>query len=204
LKIELHPATRDLQTLRRQLRARRRAIVGAERQRAARRVCRLIDQARLLRPGRRIGLYLAMPEELDTTLLLRLAKRRGCVVALPRVTSRRHARMRFFVFDGVMNRGAYGLREPGGRLQLRARELDVVFMPLVGFDAAGHRIGMGKGFYDRCFAHRIRLHNWRRPLLAGVGYEVQQATLLPHAAHDVAVDLIVTDSTVRRIKRRSP
>jgi 5-formyltetrahydrofolate cyclo-ligase len=198
------PATSDLHALRRQLRARRRAIVGAERQQAARRLCRLVDKARLLRPGRRIGLYLAMPEELDTTPLLQLAKRRGCVIALPRVTSKRHAHMRFFVFDGTMKRGAYGIREPGGRLGLRTLELDVVFMPLVGFDAAGNRMGMGKGFYDRCFARRIALQKWRRPLLAGIAYEVQQVSSLPRAGHDVPLDVIVTDSTMRRIKRRSP
>lgn len=178
--------------------------MGAERQQAARRICLLIDKARLLRPGRRIGLYLAMPEELDTTPLLQLAQRRGCVIALPRVTSRRHARMRFFIFDGTMKRGAYGILEPGGRQGLRALELDIVFMPLVGFDAAGNRLGLGKGFYDRHFARRIALRNWRRPLLAGIAYEVQQVPCLPRARHDVPVDVIVTDSTMRWIKRRSP
>jgi 5-formyltetrahydrofolate cyclo-ligase len=189
--------------LRRELRARRRAITGAARQHAANRVTRLIDQARLLRPGRRIALYLAMPEELDTAPLLRLARRRGCVIALPRVTSKRHARMRFFVSDGTMRRGAYGLREPGGRQRLRALELDVVFMPLVGFDAAGHRMGMGKGFYDRCFANRIALRTWRRPLLVGIAYAAQQVSSLPHGRHDVPMDMIVTESTLRRMGRRS-
>jgi 5-formyltetrahydrofolate cyclo-ligase len=204
LTTEPLPATSDLQALRRQLRARRRTIVGTERQQAAVRISRLVDNAGLLRPGRRIGLYLSMPEEVDTTPLLQLAQRRRCVIALPRVTSKRHARMRFFVFDGSMKRGAYGIREPGGRQGLRARELDVVFMPLVGFDAAGNRLGMGKGFYDRCLAHRVAMRNWRRPLLAGIAYEVQQVSSLPRAGHDVPLDVIVTDSTLRRIKRRSP
>jgi 5-formyltetrahydrofolate cyclo-ligase len=204
LTTEPFPAISDLQALRRQLRARRRAIVGTERQRAARQVSRLIDQARLLRPGRRIGLYLSLPEELDTTPLLQLAQRRRCVIALPRVTSKRHARMRFLVFDGTIKTGAYGISEPGGRQGLRALELDVVFIPLVGFDAAGNRLGMGKGFYDRCLVHRIALRNWRRPLLAGIAYEVQQVSSLPRAGHDVPLDVIVTDSTLRRVKRSCP
>jgi 5-formyltetrahydrofolate cyclo-ligase len=79
-----------------------------------------------------------------------------------------------------------------------------VFMPLVGFDAAGNRIGMGKGFYDRCFAHRIRLRRWRRPLLVGIAYEVQRVSSLQGERHDVPVDVIVTESAVLRIPGRHP
>ncbi len=145
-----------------------------------------------------------MPEELDTTPLLQLAQQRGCTIALPRIISKRHARMRFFELDGPITRGAYGILEPRGTRRLSVRTLDIVFMPLVGFDAAGHRIGMGKGFYDRCFAHRIGLRHWRRPLLVGIAYDVQQVSSLPAFRHDVPVDMIVTDSTVHRIPRSNP
>jgi 5-formyltetrahydrofolate cyclo-ligase len=201
---DIPPASSERIALRAQLRTRRRAISGSPRKLAARRLARLVDQARWLQPGRRVGLYLAMPEELDTAPLLQLARRRGCVVALPRVVSKRHARMKFFQFDGFVKRGAYGILEPSAKRGIRARELDVVFMPLVGFDASGNRIGMGKGFYDRCFAHRIRLHHWRRPLLVGIAYEVQMVSSLQVARHDVPVDVIVTESALRRIPGRNP
>jgi 5-formyltetrahydrofolate cyclo-ligase len=204
LTTEILPATSDRKALRRELRARRRAIQGNARKLAAQRLARLVDAARLLRPGLRIGLYLAMAEEIDTAPLLQLAQQRHCVIALPRITSKRHSRMRFFVMDGSIKRGAYGIREPGGRVGLRARELDIVFMPLVGFDSAGNRIGMGKGFYDRCLAHRKSMRQWRRPLLVGLAYDVQQVTSLPDDRHDVPVDLIVTNSTLRRIRRGNP
>jgi 5-formyltetrahydrofolate cyclo-ligase len=190
--------------LRRELRARRRAIQGQARTLAARRVARLIESALWLQPGRRIGLYLAMPEELDTAPLLEIARRRGCVIALPRIVSARHGRMQFFELGGPIATGAFGILEPGGNRVLRARELDIVFMPLVGFDAAGNRIGMGKGFYDRHFAHRIRQRQWRRPLLVGLAYDVQEVPSLPHASHDVPLDVIVTESTVRRMPRSLP
>ncbi|MEO6368175.1 MAG: 5-formyltetrahydrofolate cyclo-ligase [Steroidobacteraceae bacterium] len=187
--------------LRRELRSRRRAIQGKQRTLAAHRVARLIDRAMWLRPGRRIGLYLAMPEELDTAPLLEIARRRGCVIALPRIVGKRHGRMQFFQMNGSFERGAFGILESGGTRMLRARELDIVFMPLVGFDATGHRIGMGKGFYDRHFAHRIHFRQWRRPLLVGLAYDVQEVPSLPHANHDVPLDAIVTESTVRRMPR---
>jgi 5-formyltetrahydrofolate cyclo-ligase len=201
------PTDADRGALRRELRARRRAIRGAERQQAALKVARLVDAARWLRPGRSIGLYLAMREELDTTPLLKLALARGCRLSLPRIDSTRHNRMRFHDYlagpqSGAIRRGAFGISEPQGGKLRAARQMDVVFVPLVGFDPAGHRIGMGRGFYDRYFAHRARFTHWRRPLLIGLAYEVQCVPALPVSAHDVPLDAIVTESTVRTMHRR--
>jgi 5-formyltetrahydrofolate cyclo-ligase len=190
--------------LRRELRARRRAIQGAARQRAARQLAIRVSASHLLRPGLRIGLYLSMADEIDTGPLLRLALTRGCRIALPRIVSLRHDRMRFHDWTGEVKRGAFGIREPHGGRMRAARELDVVFLPLVGFDAQGNRIGMGRGFYDRHFAHRLRLTGYRRPLLVGLAYDVQQVEALPHAAHDVPLDAIVTESSIRRFHGAVP
>jgi 5-formyltetrahydrofolate cyclo-ligase len=179
-------------------------VSPAARAAAAQQVVRLIDQQRWLRPGRRIGLYLPMPEELDTTPLLQRALQRGCIVALPRIVNRRHSRMRFYDADGRIRRGAFGLFEPGGQRLRSARALDLVFMPLVGFDAAGHRLGMGRGFYDRHFAQRRWRRHWRRPLLIGIAYDLQQVAVLDAAAHDIPLDAIVTESTLRWFRRGGP
>ncbi|MEJ0098574.1 MAG: 5-formyltetrahydrofolate cyclo-ligase [Pseudomonadota bacterium] len=195
------PSTGDERTaLRRQLRARRRAIQGTARKRAAQLLAQQVAAMHLLRPGRRIGLYLSMPEEIDTAPLLRLARERGCEIALPRIISKRHDRMRFHEWNGEVRRGAYGIHEPRGGRMRSARELDVVFLPLVGFDIQGNRIGMGRGFYDRHFAHRLRMTGYRRPLLIGIAYDVQMVAALPRAAHDVPLDAIVTESSIRRFQ----
>jgi len=196
------PPPTDLPALRRWLRARRRAITGPARRDAALRVARLVDAARWLKPGRRIGLYLAMPDELDTAPLLSLTQQRGCSIAVPRITSTRHNRMRFEQLTGPLRRGAFGISEPDAGLCVPARSLDVVFMPLVGFDREGNRIGMGRGFYDRFFAHRARMHHWRRPLLVGIAYDEQCVPTLHPSRHDVPLDALVTQSTVLRFRRR--
>ena len=190
--------------LRRELRARRRAIQGAARQRAARQLAIQVNASHLLRAGQRVGLYLSMADEIDTGPLLRLALALGCHVALPRIVSLRHDRMRFHDWTGVVKRGAYGIREPQGGRMRTARELDVVFLPLVGFDARGNRIGMGRGFYDRHFAQRLRLSRYRRPLLVGLAYDVQQVDTLTRTAHDVPLDAIVTESSIRRFHGAVP
>jgi 5-formyltetrahydrofolate cyclo-ligase len=198
------PDPTDRTALRRWLRNRRRAIQGPARQHAARQVASSVAAAHWLQPGRCIGLYLSMPEELDTTPLLQLALRRGCRVAVPRIVSLRHNRMQFFDLDGAVGAGAFGISEPSGGRMRSARQMDLVFVPLVGFDPAGHRIGMGRGFYDRFLAHRGRMHHWRRPLLVGIAYDAQCVPLLPTSGHDVPLDAIVTESTLLRFQRGRP
>jgi 5-formyltetrahydrofolate cyclo-ligase len=202
LPLKSPPPSADLAALRRWLRAQRRGITGAKRRDAARRIARHVDAARWLRSGRQIGLYLAMPDELDTGPLLALARARGCHIAVPRIVSTRQNRMHFEELAGPLRRGAFGISEPRNGRTRSARSLDVVFMPLLGFDREGNRLGMGRGFYDRFFAHRARLKHWRRPLLVGLAYDEQHVPGLQRAAHDVPLDALVTQSTVLRFPRR--
>ena len=67
-----------------------------------------------------------------------------------------------------------GIVEPKGTKPIAARWLDLVLLPLVGFDAHGMRLGMGGGYYDRTFAYRNRHTRWRGPRLVGVAYSFQQ------------------------------
>jgi 5-formyltetrahydrofolate cyclo-ligase len=191
----------DRAALRKTLRSRRRAIPPTVRAAAARKVARRVSAAGWLAAGRRIGVYLPMPEELDTAPLLALLRRRGCTISLPRVVSKRHGRMRFFDLRDGVARGAFGILEPRGVKSRPVRCLDVVFVPLVGFDPQGNRLGMGRGFYDTCFAHLRRHQYWRRPILVGVAYEAQCVPALPVESHDVPLDAIVTESTLRRFRR---
>jgi 5-formyltetrahydrofolate cyclo-ligase len=75
--------------------------------------------------------------------------------------------------------------------------MDIVFMPLVGFDDDGNRIGMGRGFYDRHFEFRHTRHHWRRPLLIGIAFDIQRTNPLTVAPHDVPMDAVVTESTLQ-------
>ena len=71
--------------------------------------------------------------------------------------------------------------------------LDLVLVPLVGFDDQGTRLGMGGGFYDRSFATRLFRRYWRKPRLIGVAYELQRVAHLDRQPWDVALDGVVTE-----------
>lgn len=105
----------------------------------------------------------------------------------------------------VYNR--WGIAEPKPVLKhsISPRRLDLVLMPLVGFDEAGHRIGMGKGFYDRAFT--FRHSKYRRPILTGLAHECQKvAGGITPSAWDVSLDALATPRRYQALDsdRRKP
>jgi 5-formyltetrahydrofolate cyclo-ligase len=187
-------------TLRATLKARRGAIAPAERRRAARLIARNADRALHLAAGARIALYAALPAELDSAPLIELAQERGCRVYLPRIDRRRASRaMRFIEMRGPMRANRLGIAEPqGGTGIIGARWLDLVFLPLVGFDRSGVRLGTGGGFYDRVFEFRRWRRFWHAPLLVGLAYACQELERIAARPHDVLLDAVVTEEGIIR------
>lgn len=194
-----HSAAEARKALRKMLRAKRRAATPEVRAKAARQVARTVDRVFRLRPGLRVAIYASFPEELDSAPLIRLARKRGCRIFLPRIDTRTISMK--FVEATV---GAHetvnhlGIVEPKGTKPIAARWLDLVLLPLVGFDARGMRLGMGGGYYDRTFAYKRRHSAWRRPRLVGVAYSFQQVPSIGREWHDVPLDAVVTELGVIR------
>ncbi len=181
-------------SLRAELNARRRAVSAAGRTAAARRAAANADRALHLSAAQRIAVYASLAVELDSAPLIALAASRGCRIFLPRIDRRRRSRgMRFVELGSVLRENRLGIGEPEGFATIGARWLDLVFLPLVGFDRRGLRLGAGGGFYDRAFAFRQLRRVWHKPLLVGFGYAFQQVEHLAAAPHDVALDAVVTD-----------
>lgn len=135
-----------------------------------------------------IGFYRADPGEAPATSYMKFFFERGHRLALPRVTKisepmvfHHHADP----FDeGDLVDGPLGLRQP--RADAPVIEPDVLFMPLLGFDRNGQRLGQGGGFYDRWLAahpHTIAI---------GMAWDVQEVEDLPLEAHDMPLAAIIT------------
>ena len=185
--------------LRKVLRARRRAATPEVRAKAARQVARNVDRVFRLRPGLRVAIYASFPEELDSAPLIRLARKRGCRIFLPRIDTRTISMQFVEAIVGAHETVNHlGIVEPKGTKPIAARWLDLVLLPLVGFDAQGMRLGMGGGYYDRTFAYKRRHSAWRRPRLVGVAYSFQQVPSIGREWHDVPLDAVVTEAGVIR------
>ena len=186
-------------TLRRQLKAARKALKPAARHQAARDALRLALRHGLLLRARRVGLYLPQGGEFDTRPLLEqaLCMRRACY--LP-VLPRRGRVMRFgrVVRHARMKKNRYGIPEPFDAKPLRARQLDLLLMPLVGFDDRGYRLGMGGGYYDATLAFMRHRRLWRKPRLVGVAYTCQRVEALPHDPWDMPLDAVLTERGLLR------
>jgi 5-formyltetrahydrofolate cyclo-ligase len=185
--------------LRASLRAKRRAVAPAERHSSALLLAHNVDCWLRLRPGWRVALYAALAQELDTTPLIRLARARGCRLYLPRIDRHRLGRkMQFVEMSDRHRSNRLGICEPEGWQIIGARWLDVVFLPLLGFDGRGVRLGTGGGYYDRAFAFRRWRTAWHTPRLIGLAYSFQQLEQIIPAEHDVLLDAVVTEKGVVR------
>lgn len=174
----------DRPALRRRLRAARRAVAPAERLAAAVAIDDILRRLGLPRPHSRIAAYRAMDGEVDPTIVLRRALALGCEVYLPLITDRRARRMRFAPLTGAGEPAATGDN---------GRWLDLVLVPLVGFDRHGNRLGMGAGYYDRHFAFLRHRCAWRRPRLIGLAFDLQRLDRLRVSRRDVPLRGVVTE-----------
>lgn len=193
----LDPALLSRTQLRRQLRQARRALTPAQQRRAARALYRQLAQHRLFRRAKHIALYLPNDGEIDPRPLLRAAQRQGKATYLPVLNAWPRTKM---VFQRIrpgdtLLRNRFGIFEPRTNTarQRKVWALDLILLPLVGFDSSGGRLGMGGGFYDRSLAYRARRKNCHKPTLLGLAHRCQQVEKLAMASWDVPLQATVTD-----------
>ena len=198
------PADRSRRVeLRAEVRARRRALPAHERASASRQFARILRRSQLLRPGRRIAVYVAHDGEADPSAVVQLAWRNRCQLYLPAIADYRRRRMEFRLYagDAQLRLNRYGIAEPERTARrIAVRRLDLILVPLVGVDPRGTRLGTGAGFYDRCLHHLRAGRRWRRPKLIGLGYEFQRVGPLAAGAWDVPLDALITEKALYPFK----
>lgn len=154
-------------------------------------------EAIALDPGAIVAGYLPIRSEPDLRPLMARLAERGARLCLPVVLDRETIVFRAFVRGAPLVSTGFGTSGPSDGAAVL--EPDVLFVPLSAFDAAGHRLGYGAGHYDRAIS---RLHAiGRRPLLIGTGFDLQETAALPAEPHDVALDMMLTESGLRRFAR---
>ena len=153
----------------------------------------MLSRCLWLRPGARVALYVSTPEEFDTRDIMQLAARRGWRVFLPRIDNYRTHRMMLAPLSERFRRNRYATPEPATRRYLSARWFQLIVVPAVGFDRAGHRLGMGAGYYDRLLAFRRRRTLATPPRVYALAFACQQINALAAQPHDVQLDGTLTE-----------
>jgi 5-formyltetrahydrofolate cyclo-ligase len=136
-----------------------------------------------------ISFYWPIRSEVDPRPLIEAARKAGAAVALPVLADETVFHFRKWTAGTPLLPAGFGTSGPGPD----APEVtpDVIVLPLAGFDRTGHRLGYGKGHYDRAVS---ALHAaGRHPLLIGLAFSVQEVPRVPAEAHDIRLHAIVTE-----------
>ena len=188
--------------LRKELRARRRALQPAEHVRRSNLAASTVTHLAAFKAGARVAVYLPFDRETNTAALLVAARRRGIHIFVPVITDLRHRRLRFYPLSGKTRRGVYGISVPHRNGRWTApRWLNLIVVPLVGIDGEGHRLGMGAGFYDRALGFRRSRRHWRGPRLVGLGFDCQRADTVFADPWDARLDSLATESGLKDFPR---
>jgi 5-formyltetrahydrofolate cyclo-ligase len=142
--------------------------------------------------------YWPMADEIDVRGLITRLFEDGHAVALPVVVGNAKPLIFRRWHPGlVLAAGDFGTHHPGpDEAQVTPA---ILLVPLLAFDAQGHRLGWGGGFYDRTLA-RLRAQG---PVTAvGVAYQSQLVDSVPHSANDEPLDWMITDMVVLEIAKQ--
>lgn len=182
--------------LRQAIRKQRRELTPGEQRAAAHRLVSQVCRLACFKYARRLAFYLANDGEIDPALLLALAQAAGKACYLPVLHPLKYNRLYFAAYDSnsKLTTNRYGIPEPdlAKTRSTPAWTLDIIFLPLTGFDSQCHRLGMGKGFYDRTLAFKHKAKK-TRPLLIGLAYDFQQVDCITPNPWDIPLDAVVTD-----------
>ena len=190
--------TSDRNAIRREMRRRRRSLSRRERQHRSRTLVRNLAGSSLFHRARHIALYLPNDGEVDLRPLMERIWSAGKRCYLPVLSPAFHNRLWFtpYTSETPLVANCFGIPEPERhwRHVRPAWALDLVLTPLVAFDTAGNRLGMGGGYYDRSLAFLHRRRCWTKPRLFGVAFDFQRADELPCESWDVPLEGVVTES----------
>ncbi len=190
------PAALAKPALRRLCRTRRDAVASADRAAWSRAACdHVLALINGLAPAGAIGGYWPIGSELDCRPALAALAQQGRVVGLPVVAAPSQPLIFRCWRDGdILDAGAHGTLQPGSSQALCQPKL--VLVPLLGFDAAGHRLGYGGGYYDRTLA---ALRSQGSVLAVGLAYDLQALDSALAQDHDAPLDWIVTERGARPV-----
>jgi len=158
-------------------------------ERLAARIDELPSPSTIHHPPSTILAYWPLKDEVDIRPLLDRWVAEGRTVVLPKVLDDERMELRRYTGADDLEEGAYGIMEPVGETFTEFDEIGVALVPGMAFDAAGRRLGRGKGYYDRFLSP---LSSLLSPLKIGICFPFQRVPVVPAEAHDVVMDEVIS------------
>ena len=133
--------------------------------------------------------YYSLPDEVCTRQLIDELIADGKTVLLPKVLDAGRMELRRYTGPHDLTEGAYGIMEPVGEPFTDYALIDIALIPGMAFDASGHRLGRGRGYYDRFLNSQWSMVNGQ--WLIGLCFDFQKVDTVPSDDHDIPVDIVI-------------
>ena len=177
------------QQLRKKLRAKRKRLSSDDYVQFSHKICAQVIGYLDLKQTKQLLVYKALPEEVNTDNLLKLD---GIEVFVPRMLADCAMQWVKLSVDTQWQTTGFGVKEPvQGEIWQPSGESAVLVCPLLGFDESGHRLGMGKGYFDRWLAKYGSDVD-----VVGVAFACQALSKVPTEPHDVPLATIITEKGI--------
>jgi 5-formyltetrahydrofolate cyclo-ligase len=147
-----------------------------------------------IQPGQIVSGFWPMRSEVDVRPMMFALREHGARLCLPAILDSTTIVFRELVRGGAMVDMGFGTSGPGEDAEVL--DPDIMLVPLAAFDARGHRIGYGAGYYDRAIERLQK--NGHAPRLIGIAFNCQEVPRVPDEPHDVVIAEILTESGLRR------
>ncbi len=192
------------QQLRTRLREAREKLGAAERIAAAQGVLSSLESLPEFLVDMAVAGYWAVRGEVPLNLVYARTRSREQAYHLPILTDKKTLAFAPWQNGDAVTINRYGISEPDAAKAVGAELLELVLVPLLGFDRAGNRLGSGAGYYDRTFSFLNDASRPAQPLLVGIGYHFQEVATMSPNAWDVPMDFIATDRELIDCTSQSP
>jgi len=146
-----------------------------------------------LDPGTIVSGFLPIRSEADIRPLMARFQARGARLCVPAILDKQTIVFRELLRDAPLISTGFGTSGPG--TDAPVLDPDIMLVPLSAFDARGHRIGYGAGYYDRAIS--LLRQKGRKPTLIGIAFDCQEVAHVPDEPHDISLDAILTESGLR-------
>lgn len=176
--------------LRKEIRNRKRQFTQAQLGELSLSVISQLRNHQKVREAHTLLLYYSLPDEVNTHEWIDELVKEGKTVLLPVVTDEENMILREYTGKHDLSEGSYHIMEPIGKLfpEERYGEIEVGIIPGMSFDEDGHRLGRGKGYYDR-FLGKTDAALYK----IGICFGFQKEEKIPSESHDMTMDEVISN-----------
>ena len=147
-----------------------------------------------IRTSKNTLLYFPYRNEISVDLIIKELWKYSNNIYMPRIVSKNKLKFNRLKRLEVFKKNKYGIKEIASSDYLSAVYFDTMFIPFVGVDKNGARLGYGGGYFDRAL-EKINL-SVQKPLIVGMGYDYQIVNECFGENHDIKYDIVITESHI--------